>query len=63
MMAIEMEKADVVDALVAMLLDRGYISFYFLSTRNAFRIAPPLLISHEEIQDACSAIESCLDKL
>jgi acetylornithine/succinyldiaminopimelate/putrescine aminotransferase len=34
---------------------------YFLFCNNAFRIAPPLVISEDEISEACMRIKNLLD--
>jgi len=39
----------------------GIILDYFLFCDSAFRIAPPLIISREEIKDACRKVISLLD--
>lgn len=61
MLAVELENAAQVDQTIARLLERGIIGFYFLSTRNAFRVAPPLVISESEIDHACREILMALD--
>ena len=63
MMAVELSSAEEVDRVIEELMKEGIIGFYFLSTRNAFRLAPPLCISSEEIQWACSRITCVFDKL
>lgn len=63
MIAVEMEGAEQVDAIIAELLNRGIIGFYFLSTRNAFRLAPPLCISEEEIRWSCAEIIATIEGL
>ncbi len=49
MLAIDLESADQVDALFNYCLSKGVFIFWFLSTDYAFRIAPPLTISYDEI--------------
>lgn len=56
MMAIDFETADEVQRIVQGALDKGIITFWFLSHPNSFRIAPPLTISEEEIREACERI-------
>ncbi len=41
--------------------DYGIILDYFLFCDDAFRIAPPLVITDDEIVDACSRVKKLLD--
>jgi 4-aminobutyrate aminotransferase-like enzyme len=41
--------------------DHGLILDYFLFCRDAFRIAPPLIITTQEILTACSQLKILLD--
>lgn len=61
--AIEMDSADIVQQVVEACLDEGLITFWFLSCPQAFRLAPPLTISLEEIKSAATTISSVLDKI
>ena len=61
MFAIEFDNYDTVRKIVAYCLERGVICFWFLSCPNAFRIAPPLTISMDEIEQACSVINEAID--
>ncbi len=63
MMAVELNSAEEVDHIIQELMKEGIIGFYFLSTRNAFRLAPPLCIASHEIEWACSRITGVLDRL
>lgn len=62
MMAVELESAEQVDDVIQRLLGKGIIGFYFLSTRHAFRLAPPLCIKEEEIRSACKLIVECIQE-
>lgn len=59
--AIEMEDADVVQKVVQGCIDAGLITFWFLSCPNAFRLAPPLTITEDEIREACQKIIGVMD--
>src|SRR5690606_8970083 len=61
MIAIELESAEMVEILVKKCLSEGLLIYWFLSTPNAFRLAPPLNIAEEEIKIACSKIRRILD--
>lgn len=63
MMAIELENADKVEQMVLKGLEEGILLFWFLSTPNAFRLAPPLNISEKDIDKGCRTILNLLDNL
>lgn len=62
MMALELDAEARVIHVINALIERGIFSFYFLSCRNAFRLAPPLCITTEEIEWACTQIIECIDQ-
>ncbi len=43
--------------------DAGLLSFWFLSCPESFRIAPPLIATDEEIEDAVGIINTVLKSL
>jgi acetylornithine/succinyldiaminopimelate/putrescine aminotransferase len=59
-LAIEMGSQEKVQQVVEKCLEKGLISFWFLSTPTAFRLSPPLSITKEEIKAAGDIILSCL---
>ena len=61
MFAIEMENFETVHRTVLKGIENGFISFWFLSCKNSFRIAPPLTITEEEIGQACRMILKSMD--
>ncbi|GAB5539509.1 MAG: aspartate aminotransferase family protein [Salibacteraceae bacterium] len=61
MIAVEMTSEELVIKTINNLLKKGVVGFYFLSCRNAFRIAPPLCISSEEVNWACQQILSAIE--
>ncbi len=61
MLAVELESEERVVEVISSLLERGMIGFYFLSCRNAFRLAPPLCITEDQIKEAGAAIVECLE--
>lgn len=63
MMAIELQDAETADKLVKLFLDEGLVTDRFLFKPNAFRIAPPLTITPQQIEETSKSIISCLDKL
>ncbi len=63
MLAVELENENQVQEVVLKGLANGIILFWFLSTPNAFRLAPPLTISEEEIDKGCATIIELLNSL
>lgn len=61
--AIEMENAAIVQQVVDLCLKRGLVTFWFLSCPNAFRLAPPLVISKEEIKTAAIIIIEIFEEI
>lgn len=61
--AIQMESKEVVAKVVQRCKEKGLLSFWFLSCPNSFRIAPPLVISEEEIIHSCEIINEVFDSL
>lgn len=63
MIAVELEDEEKVQEIVLKGLDNGIILFWFLSTPNSFRLAPPLNISEKEIKEGCLKIIDLLNEL
>lgn len=61
--AIQMKDADAVARVVNGCKERGLLSYWFLSNPDSFRIAPPLIISDEEITRGCSIIQEVFSNL
>tara|TARA_R110001592_G_scaffold243783_1_gene504899 strand:- start:149164 stop:150351 length:1188 start_codon:yes stop_codon:yes gene_type:complete len=61
--AFEFANADEVQTIVEYCMKKGVICFWFLSCPEAFRIAPPLNISEEDIRKACEIIREAMDLL
>jgi acetylornithine/N-succinyldiaminopimelate aminotransferase len=60
LMAVELESAEQVIAVLARCIEEGLFSDWFLFAPNCIRIAPPLTITHDEIRQACSILLSLL---
>lgn len=58
--AVELGSADQVNRVVQMCLEQGVLLFYFLSTPNSFRIAPPLNISDHDLDEALAIVTSVI---
>ncbi len=52
MFAFDMESSERVAKVVAKCLEKGVLTFWFLSHPYSFRLSPPLIISEEEIREA-----------
>ncbi|MGB0915383.1 MAG: aspartate aminotransferase family protein [Crocinitomicaceae bacterium] len=62
MFAFDMESFERVEKVVKKCLDKGLISFWFLSHPNSFRLSPPINITEEQIRTAASIISESIDQ-
>ena len=62
-MAVELGSFEKVQKFIHLGLEIGFVTDWFLFCSTAFRIAPPLIISYEEIEQACEKIIQALDRL
>jgi acetylornithine/N-succinyldiaminopimelate aminotransferase len=63
MLAIELNDKDIAQKVASECLNSGLILFYFLFTKTAIRITPPLTISKEEIIQGCNIIKEVLNRI
>ena len=56
MFAFDMESAELVSKVVHKCLEKGLLTFWFLSNPNSFRLSPPLNITEDEITRAGNLI-------
>ena len=61
--AVELISPEEVEFMVQESLKEGLIIYWFLSTKNCFRIAPPLTVSYKELEEACFILQKNLNKL
>ncbi|MCX6325775.1 MAG: aspartate aminotransferase family protein [Bacteroidia bacterium] len=61
LLAVQLIDPEYVQFVIANAPDYGLILDYFLFCSNAFRIAPPLIISEDEISMACRQLKMLLD--
>ena len=61
MLAVDLGNADRVQRVVHHCLAHGVLGFWFLSCPTAFRIAPPLTINAQEVDQAVDRILEALD--
>lgn len=60
MLAAEFESFDVLKPIIDRAIEKGVITDWFLYCDNSMRIAPPLIITENEIREACELILSCI---
>lgn len=60
MLAVEFESFEVLKPIIDRAIEKGVITDWFLYCDNSMRIAPPLVITEEQIRFACEVILSCL---
>lgn len=63
MLAIQLDTFEQVEKISKISTDNGVIIDWFLHCDTALRLAPPLIISEEEIKSACSIILDALNQL
>jgi len=63
MMAVELSDQDKMDALYDALIEERLIIDRFLFNHNAFRIAPPMIITEDQIERICKRIIKCMDEV
>jgi len=56
MLAVEFESFDLNKKIIDRCIENGVITDWFLHCSNSMRIAPPLIITHEQIEKACGVI-------
>jgi len=62
LMAVEFDSFDHVSGIIHKSLDFGLITDWFLFCDNAIRIAPPLIITDDQIKEACDILLQAIDK-
>ncbi len=63
MMALYLDNFDNLQKVIRACLDNGLITDWFLFANNCMRIAPPLIITEEEIKVSCAIIQNALNKV
>ncbi len=63
LMAVEFESFDIVQALIKECLELGVIVDWFLFNNRCIRLAPPLIITEQEIRTACRKLLTAIDKV
>lgn len=63
LIAVELENADYLQHFIAQSLEKGLIIDWFLFHESAFRLAPPLIITPQQIRKVCAKILNILETL
>ena len=63
MLSIQLDRFEQVEAASRLCVEEGIMIDWFLHCETAMRIAPPLLISDEQIREACRIIREVLDRV
>ncbi|HEY1005805.1 MAG TPA: aspartate aminotransferase family protein [Sphingobacteriaceae bacterium] len=63
MLSIQLDRFEQVEAASRLCVEQGIMIDWFLHCETAMRIAPPLLISDEQIREACRIIREVLDRV
>lgn len=61
MLAVELENFDLNKKIIDRCIENGVVVDWFLHCSNSMRIAPPLIITHQEIGEACEVILESID--
>jgi acetylornithine/succinyldiaminopimelate/putrescine aminotransferase len=63
MIAADVGSFEINQKIIHKALEKGLLTDWFLFNDQSIRIAPPLIISEQEIEEACSILNECLDNL
>ena len=61
-MAVELENFEQIQRMIKAAIKRGLVTDWFLFHDSAFRIAPPLIITEQQIKDACSILNESINE-
>ncbi|RCH56554.1 aspartate aminotransferase family protein [Mucilaginibacter hurinus] len=62
MLAVEFENFELNKKIIDCCIENGIVTDWFLHCSNAMRIAPPLIISHDDIKKSCDIIIKCINQ-
>ena len=63
LLAVELDSFDTVNSCIQQMLDQNLFADWFLYAPHCLRVCPPLTITNQEIQLACTSILQILDKM
>lgn len=58
-MAVEFDSFQTCKSIIDQCIEKGLITDWFLFAANSLRISPPLIITHQQIEQACAIINNC----
>jgi len=61
-MAVELENFEQIQRVIKAAIKRGLVTDWFLFHDSAFRIAPPLIITEQQIKDTCSILNESINE-
>ncbi len=62
LMAVEFESFEVLKPIIDKAMELGVLTDWFLNCDNSLRIAPPLIITEEQIRDACKLLLQAIEE-
>lgn len=62
LMAVEFESFEVLKPIIDKAMELGVLTDWFLNCDNSLRIAPPLIITEEQIKEACQLLLQAIDE-
>jgi acetylornithine/succinyldiaminopimelate/putrescine aminotransferase len=63
MMAVEFDSFDVLKPIIDRAIELGVLTDWFLYCDNSMRVAPPLTIQENELEEACAIIRQAIDEV
>lgn len=63
LLALPLPSAEVTQQVITLLLEEGILTDWFLFAPDCLRIAPPLIISEEQLIQACLSIQKAVNKV
>ena len=61
MMGVELQKRKYLKHVVSHAIESGILIDYFLFNDRSFRLAPPLIINEEQIEEGCDILLKAFD--
>lgn len=63
LLSVQFESSDLNKKIIKQCLKNGIVTDWFLFNDYSFRVAPPLIITHEQIKKACKIILKSIDEI
>ena len=62
-MAVQFDSFETNKKIIDLCIEKGVITDWFLFNDSAMRIAPPLIITEQEIKDCCAVILESINEI